>query len=306
MELHCPSCGSFALINIGQIPSSIHFAGRVLTQTLTGGSLYKCNSCNLYFRWPRLSKEELDRLYKEGSLDNWQYDPKNRKDWQITSAWLKAKLGSGSILDVGCFTGGFLKYLGNCWQRYGIEIYEAAAQYAEKAGINIIAKDFGKIDQLLMQFDAVVAYDIVEHVEDPRFLLKQMSQVTRSGGFIIISTGNTDCPSWRFMGSRYWYCAIWEHVSFINPSWCYNSAKSVNLTLEHIEKFSHAGKKRNFLGIIYDLAKNILYKVSPHIVSKLRAVRICLGKGRKNTKIIERPPGWASAKDHLIVIFRKP
>jgi hypothetical protein len=29
-------------------------------------------------------------------------------------------------------------------------------------------------------------------------------------------------------------------------------------------------------------------------------------QGRENTNISERPPGWASYKDHLVVIFRKP
>jgi len=86
-----------------------------------------------------------------------------------------AKLGSGSVLDGGCFTGEFLNYLGNGWQRYGIEINEAAAQYAQKAGVRVIAKGFSHIDLLPMQFDAVVAFDIVEHVEDPSFFLRQMS-----------------------------------------------------------------------------------------------------------------------------------
>lgn len=306
INIFCPSCNSNELIWIGKIPSANCFAGKILDQPLPGGNLYRCSSCHFYFRWPRLQKEQLDILYQEGNINNWQYEYKNRKDWQIAAQWLNTKLRQGRVLDTGCFDGRFLTYLGNNWNRYGIEICEIAARNAEKQGIHIIAKDFTEIDQLSIQFDAVVAFDIVEHVEDPRYFLKQLARVTRPDGTIIIATGNSGAPSWKFMSSRYWYCTIAEHISFINEKWCYVAAYALNLDIEHIERFSHIGRNRTFLRIILDLTKNILYKLFPDAFGRLRLIGFGGIDVKKHKELKQHPPNWASAKDHLIIIFKKP
>jgi 2-polyprenyl-3-methyl-5-hydroxy-6-metoxy-1,4-benzoquinol methylase len=140
-------------------------------------------------------------LYQQG--DNWQYEPVDRTDWQIAAAWLKAHLSRASVLDIGCYDGGILSFLGDGFQGYGVEIHELAARRAEQKGIHILGSDFAEIEDFSIKFDAVVAMDFVEHVDDPFRFINLMRLVTRQGGFIIVSTGNTDAPSWRFMGSRY-------------------------------------------------------------------------------------------------------
>lgn len=129
--------------------------------------------------------------------------------------------------------------------------------------------------------------------------------MTRPGGVIIISTGNTDAISWRFMGSRYWYCAIGEHISFINKQWCYTVAKALNLRVWHIEKFSHLGENRTFSRIIRDLTANTFYKFFPEAFGWLRSIGLGGGDTSKYPELRQCPPSWISSKDHLIVIFRK-
>ncbi len=305
MVLFCPSCSSDKIVCIGKIPFSNYFAGRIFDQAYPGGSLYRCNTCQLAFRWPRLPKEDLNLYYREGYVNNWQYKPEDRRDWQIAVGWLKKLVGKGRILDVGCFDGNFLSYLGEPWEKYGIELHEAAVKRAKERGIHILANDFTEIDQLSNQFDAVVAYDFIEHMEDPRYSLKQMAKATRSNGFIIISTGNTDSPSSKFMGNRYWYYVINEHISFINKKWCNIAARALNLQIQHVERFSHAGKNRNILQIVLQLFKNIVYKYFPHWFGWLRSIGMGKIDIAKSIELKSHPPNWMSAKDHFIVIFRK-
>ncbi len=305
MNLFCPSCNSNNVKYIGKIHPTNQFAGKTLDFPLLGGDLYKCRDCYLYFRWPQLTKAELDRLYKEGDSNNWQHGLKNRHDWQVAANWLNLKLSRGTVLDIGCLDGEFLEYLEKGWHRYGIEINEVAAQKAEERRINIIAKDFDQIDQLTKQFDAVTAFDVIEHVENPAHFLRQMARLTRTGGVMIISSGNTEARTWKFMGSKYWYCTIAEHISFINKKWCFAMSHALNLDIEHIESFSHSERKRVLLRVIVDLTKNILYKFSPGAVGILRTIGLGTKDIKRNKESKHQPPSWMYARDHFIVFFRK-
>lgn len=306
MLVVCPSCKSDKIIRIGDISPTDKFAGRVLDRPLPGGVLYKCNSCYLYFRWPRLSKGQLDFMYQQAAENNWQYHPEDRRDWQIAAEFLNAHSGYRTILDIGCWDGSFLRYLGTNWQRYGVEINDSAARRAEEHGIQILARNIDEIEQLPGQFGAVTAFDFVEHVDNPRYLLTQMSRLVSPGGFLIISTGDTDAPSRKLMGSKYYYCTISEHISFINRKWCYNTAKALNLHVERIERFSHEkARNRNVLQMSLELTKNVIYRLSPNAIGKLRAIGFGRIDVRKHEALKFHPPSWTSAKDHLIAIFRK-
>jgi len=248
-------------------------------------------------------EEKMTReLYRKGIADHWSYSLDKRKDWQIILDWIRRNCRKGTILDIGCFDGGFLESLAKGWQRYGIETNEEAAEKARRKGIQIIAEDLGKIGSLPMKFDITVAIDVVEHVEDPFSLLKSMSEITRPGGVIIISSGNSMALPWRFMGSKYWYCSYPEHISFINERWCLNAAEKLGLVLHKIQKFS---RKSGFIAKGMDLIANVIYKTSPAIIGMLRMKGIGNIDIKKHEEMKTFPPTWLTAKDHMVVIFGK-
>jgi 2-polyprenyl-3-methyl-5-hydroxy-6-metoxy-1,4-benzoquinol methylase len=303
--IDCPSCDSSDVKCLGGIPSHNVFAGNVLDYSFPGGFLYKCGSCYLYFRYPRLTKAELNKLYVNGNPDGWRYRLEDRKDWQIAISYLSRYLRGDKVLDIGCFDGGFLKYLGSGFERFGVEINKEAAGRAEREGITIIAKDIDELNSLKSRFDATVGFDVIEHVEDPMLFLDEMSRLTVRGGVIIVSSGNSRAPTWRLMGSKYWYCTIAEHISFINPDWIYNAAESLGLGVEHVEVFSHAAGGRRFIDFIRESRANILYKISPNLLLKLRRLKGRVKDGG-DLMVKNNPPSWMNAKDHIIVVFRKP
>lgn len=304
INIFCPSCNNNELIWIGKIPSDNFFAGKILDQPLPGGNLYRCSSCHFYFRWPRLPKAELNELYKEGNPNHWQYEPQNRNDWRLATTWLNSKFSQGTVLDVGCWDGGFLNYLGDTWQSYGIEINKIAIRRAKKRGIYIIEKNFDKLDQILTQFDAVVAFDVIEHTENPRRFLEQLVRLTRTNGFIIISSGNTEALTWKISGSRYWYCVNPEHISFINVAWCYFDVNRLNIQIEYIEKFSHANKN-SLAPFLLEVIKNIIYLLIPNLLGKVRRIKNFYLHKKDLCRIYNYPPSWITTKDHLIIIFKK-
>lgn len=300
----CPSCGGRRTRFIGHIPATNRFAGRRLEKSLSGGGLYACRECFLSFRYPRRDSRFFDSLYEEAPQDAWSCHAETRGDWRIAAAWLARDVKEGRLLDVGCFDGGFLESLDGSYQRHGIEINEKAASAARSKGIEVIGRDFADVERHPASFDAVTALDVVEHTADPLLFLSRLAQATRPGGVVIVSTGNTEALSWRLMGSRYLYCTIAEHISFINPKWCRWAAPRLGLNVGRMEKFSHerAGVRRRAA----QLAKNMGYRLFPAATAWLRRKNLA---GRVDAsaapELRDHPPVWSAAKDHLLILFRK-
>ena len=302
----CPSCGQNGIKRIGQISAVGEFAGRVLDDPLPGGCLYQCRSCFLQFRHPKLDKTALDKLYKQGNEENWQNTVEGRVDWNIASRTIQTHLKQGSVLDVGCFSGGFLSTLPEPFQCFGIEIHKFAAREAEKAGVRIIGDDFAALASNVAVFDVVVAMDVIEHVEDPLVFLKMIVAATRPGGLIIISTGNTQAPSWRLMGSLYWYCTVAEHIVFICPQWCEHVARVCGVRVEQIEHFSHLGKdQRTIVRRLKELVRNLFFRMMPKCFAWLRSAGFGKTDVSSHPSLKYYPPGWMSAKDHFVAVLRK-
>jgi hypothetical protein len=130
-----------------------------------------------------------------------------------------------------------------------------------------------------------------------------MAQVTKRGGYIIIASGNTEAPTWKICKSKYWYCTIPEHISFINSAWCRFIGDKFNLEIESIERFCHADNR--FFDFFLDSLKNGVYLAIPGLVAWLRKIRK-YKLMRKNAGVLfDSPPSWRSSKDHLIVVYRR-
>lgn len=300
MKTRCPSCDSDRTVLIGAIPrTAADFAGRPLAAPLPQSSLFRCPACSLLFRFPIPGKEYRDGLYRAGSPDAWHYELGERADWRIACDRIAAARSGGSILDIGCFDAAFLKHLTGRWDRYGLEINSEAAQRARAAGVAIVAQDIAAMRSLEQTFDVCTAFDMIEHLEWPLAFLGDMARLTKQGGYVIISSGNTDAFMWRVMRNRYWYCLIPEHLSFINRSWCAYAAGRCGLTIEHIALFAHT-RAASPTRLAAEWAKQSLYALSP---SLYMALRRAVTKGRSDRAAV--PPYWLTNKDHLLVIFKK-
>src|SRR5690242_15343717 len=96
--------------------------------------LWRCSSCDLVRTEPQLTPQELEPYYAEeywGGIKpadpNWI-----RRDQRDRTDFLYRFRGEGSVLDVGCGLGFFLRALDARWDRYGVEPmpvpYRQAAQ----------------------------------------------------------------------------------------------------------------------------------------------------------------------------------
>lgn len=303
MRKICICCGSDVDM-VGAIPPVITFAGRVLSRPLAGGELAHCPVCNVSFRFPQPDKASLDELYRQGTSDNWKDVPADRVDWNISARWLFTHLNpNSSILDVGCFDGSFLNTIQKFKDRSGIEIHEEAGRKAQERGIKIVGKDFSDLNDIAQNFDAVTSFDVIEHAHNPLEFLKELVRLTKSGGTIILSTGNSDALSWKLEGSRYWYCTIGEHLAFINPKWCEVEGKRLGLEIKQVVKFSHTHS--SLAKRVAELVKNLFFAITPKGFALLRRMGMGGDEYRTHSDMLMHPPTWLTAKDHFICIFTK-
>ena len=303
-KTNCPDCGSNDLRLVGRIPATDVFAGRRFSTLFWGGFLYHCQKCYLGFRWPRMSKDRLAQLYIQGNENNWAVPPELRRDWSIARSWISTLYPStAQVLDIGCFNGGFLDLLGGNYQKYGIEIHPMAKKRLATRGINFFGANIDSLNDARQTFDCITAFDIIEHVGSPKIFLSQCLDALTSDGHILISSGNLDAPTFRFMGSHYLYCTIAEHISFISPEWCRRAAGKMGFHITQFKTFTHG--RKNIASRIKEPMKNTFYKLMPHFFSHLRRQGWGEKDTKKNPELADHPPGWESAIDHFMVLISK-
>ena len=96
------------------------------------------------------------------------------------------------VLDIGCWDGSYaIRYKKTTNTVYGIESSETSAKKAESKGIivehgNFVEENFFKG----LQFDVVIAGEIIEHVFDTDLFLQKIRKMLVLNGKLIITTPN--------------------------------------------------------------------------------------------------------------------
>jgi len=102
-----------------------------------------------------------------------------------------AKTPGSVILDVGCGVGQVVRSLTEAgFQAHGVEVSEANIVQARQHPGQFHAYDGDTLPFPDHAVDAVGAFNVLEHVENPVALLDEMTRVLRPGGRIVISSPN--------------------------------------------------------------------------------------------------------------------
>jgi SAM-dependent methyltransferase len=298
----CRLCGDTRAHALGAIPDSDYFAGRVLSEPIGGGRLWRCQACHSMFRHPVMEAAHYLRLYEGGAATAWS-GGEHRLDCQLIRSILTARVDVRCVLDVGCGGGDFLASLPHRIQKFGVEPAAAAADQAAARGISVLAPTLDGL-ALEARFDAVTMIDVIEHLPSPSILLSQGYSQVAPGGILVISTGDPRNRIWRSVfRSRFWYCGFPEHLSF--PSlgffqrWCEdNPGASVS---RRVTRYQRLNFWRAALACLMQLA----YFASPSAFDLLG--RLCLRKresqGLRRQHFVPGVPGLF--KDHQIVTIER-
>jgi 2-polyprenyl-3-methyl-5-hydroxy-6-metoxy-1,4-benzoquinol methylase len=182
----CPVCGGRRTESAG------HEAGdyRLIT----------CPSCDVQF---------FDPMRNPGA--DWYQENARFQDvlavdginWNHRQFLTDSSITPGQLLDVGCGTGRFLVAAhGKGWEVVGLDFNEASVRVA-RARINTDRVYPWTLEEFMRnspqeRFDAVTAFEVLEHVDNPREFLSQCYQLTRAGGSFAVSVPYRDrWPHWN-------------------------------------------------------------------------------------------------------------
>jgi 2-polyprenyl-3-methyl-5-hydroxy-6-metoxy-1,4-benzoquinol methylase len=114
-----------------------------------------------------------------------------RAIYEMVSNALAARNVRGDLLlDIGCGTGNLFSFVRDRFQRYvGIDAvrYEG---YPEEAGFAPADLNAGALPLDNDCADAVVAVETIEHLENPRAFVRELTRLAKPGGWIIVTTPN--------------------------------------------------------------------------------------------------------------------
>ena len=300
-DVRCLACQGGSVIQKAKLPGW-DAVGHGL-EDVPSGHLYRCRDCQLQFRWPIISAAQLVGFYKAlGEEVLWKSD-EPRVIWSSIADQIQA-VPKKSVLDVGCFRGDLLDWLGNSWERFAVEPSTAARQVAESRGIRVIADCVESLDRNDMKFGAVTLIDVIEHLSRPIEAIQTLSQLMEKRGRLVIFTGTTDAVSWRLSAEHYWYSAMPEHVAFFCPEWFHWAARQTGLKVKSISRHAYCPAKSWKEGA-GEAIKNLCYVA--HKRAKSGGV---LAKTLRAIPYVGRAANWndcwwTTARDHLLVTLEK-
>ncbi|MCP4707112.1 MAG: class I SAM-dependent methyltransferase [Planctomycetes bacterium] len=147
--------------------------------------------------------------------------------------------GGGRILEVGCGTGEFLAAA----QRGGYEVaaVEMSRVLAEYVGGELGVDCFcGRLEEFEGgggEYDAVAAFDVIEHVVDPAGLVGEMMKRLKPGGTLFLEMPNWRCWERALWGHRWNMVNIRDHVNFFTAESWFCEAEKLGLKTEWVRTY---------------------------------------------------------------------
>jgi SAM-dependent methyltransferase len=94
----------------------------------------------------------------------------------------------GKALDIGAAGGGNTRVLRQCgWQALAVDYNETGVEIARERGLDAIRADARNLPLESKKYDLVVAFDVLEHIEEDHLAAAEIARVLRPGATALIA-----------------------------------------------------------------------------------------------------------------------
>ena len=175
-------------------------------------------------------------------------------------AWEHVPYGSEAHLDFGCFDGKFLNKLKvkNVKRLVGVDINQDAVEKGHQRSPDLEIKHISKTLPIFFGdgvFSSITVLDVVEHVYEQKFLLRELNRVLKKNGKLIITVPGQHLFSFLDIGNfkfifprlhRWYYCILHssEEYKYHYVSNPYGLVGDVSVLKRWHEHFSREKLKR--------------------------------------------------------------
>jgi len=125
---------------------------------------------------------------------------------------------AGSLLDIGCGPGFFLKLASDeGYAVSGIELSQWASEYAKKHfSLNVITGELKDAGFAPDTFDIITLWHILEHVTDPAKFLLEVNRLLKMDGLLVVEVPNIQSAAAKLAGTSWELMAPKEHFFYYN------------------------------------------------------------------------------------------
>lgn len=198
-------------------------------------SVVKCRNCGLVYINPQPTNEELRKHYPENYgpyQDNFSLLKYNKfflflknkynsfKKQSEKKEIEKLDLSKKTFLDFGCGSGVYLEKIRRLhprWELYGLDNNEFACKNTKEKGFNVFCGDLLEVNINNDFFDEVYMGQVIEHVFDPRKVVKKLSLIMKKGGNLTLATPNIDSITAKLFGSFWFALEVPRHLFLFSP-----------------------------------------------------------------------------------------
>ncbi len=208
--------------------------------TINSYSIIECKNCGIIFVDFQLEEDQigefLSRLYsqeyftggksnitseKVGYSENYFICKRNevtRNAHHRIKKIEKLIPRKGTLLDVGCAAGFFLKVAQEKgWTCSGLEISKDAANFAiEELKIPVIVDTLENANIPECSFDVVTSWDVIEHLFNPQLFIENSYKILKPGGLLVIGTPNIGSLAYKLRKEKWYHFKPPEHLFYYN------------------------------------------------------------------------------------------
>lgn len=258
---------------------------------------YRCTQCTLRMQWPLPTQDELASYYDEEFAQGMYRTFTDAAQMKERTAahrlrkvlrWAKPP---GKWLDVGCANGVFVTTAAGVGaDSHGIELSGVAVEQATQQGLNVrqARMEDLSIDE---RYDCITAFDVIEHVLQPRTFLQSISDHLHPGGICVLSLPDVNSVFARVMGKTWWFYIPEEHLHYFNAQTLKQLASLVGLETLRASKA--------FKPLTFDYGLTQFKEFNPLIYRLLSTAAFAIPKRLRGAVI----PCYIG---EMLVVLRKP
>jgi 2-polyprenyl-3-methyl-5-hydroxy-6-metoxy-1,4-benzoquinol methylase len=206
----CNTCDSSKRTEIAKSPD---FEYRTCSNEFTFG---KCDDCGTVYLIDRPVPATLGTIYPDsyipysfnehlGPVIAYARNVVQKK--KVVPVKQYAPVGA-VVVDVGSGSGEFLRILRDhgdkSWRLVGVDISEMAMEALRKINIEGVLGRFEALDWTLPAPDVIVMNQVIEHLDDPKAVVKRSFDLLRPGGVLMLETPSVDAWDAGIFKKRHW------------------------------------------------------------------------------------------------------
>jgi 2-polyprenyl-3-methyl-5-hydroxy-6-metoxy-1,4-benzoquinol methylase len=185
----------------------------------------RCADCGLVFTNPRPTADSLGRFYPDNYAPHRPARAKAAGFWQRLARRLwprRAPIpwhGEGRLLDFGCGGGSFLARMRDCgWRVTGVDASAAAVERVRaRTGLRVLAGSLPHPGLAPGGFDVVTMWHALEHVPDPKAVLRAARRLLTATGRLYVAVPNIDSLAFRVFGPDWFALDLPRHLTHFTP-----------------------------------------------------------------------------------------